>query len=62
MELILRAGFWIKFCKLLAKVICPYNYYSLFFHCEATEYLVLFVNCIRALRSPRKLPEKLVEY
>ena len=30
MELTLTAGCWIKFCTQLAKVICPYNYYSLF--------------------------------
>ena len=29
MELTLRAGCWIKFCKWLAKVKCPYNYYKL---------------------------------
>ena len=31
MELTLRAGCWIKFCKWLAKVKCPYNYYNLFY-------------------------------
>ena len=31
MELTLRAGCWIKFCKWLAEVKCPYNYYNLFY-------------------------------
>ena len=32
MELTLTARCWIKFCTWLAKVICPYNYYILFYH------------------------------
>ena len=31
MELTLRAECWIRFCKWLAKVICPYNYCNLFY-------------------------------
>jgi len=31
MELTLTVGCWIKFCKWLAKVICLYNYCSLFY-------------------------------
>ena len=31
MELTLRAGCWIKLWKCLAKVICPYNYFNLFY-------------------------------
>ena len=31
MELTLRAGYCVKLCTQLAKVICPYNYYNLFY-------------------------------
>ena len=31
MKLALTAGYWIKFCMYLAKVIISYNYYSLFY-------------------------------
>ena len=31
MELTWTGGWWIKFCMLLTKVICLYNFYSLFY-------------------------------
>ena len=43
MELTLRAGCWTKFCTQLAKVICPYSDYTMFYPPPNGQVRVLIV-------------------
>jgi hypothetical protein len=55
MELTLKAGCWIKFCKWLAKVKCPYNYYNLL----SPKYVLYVYICVTNyyLKSANELYE-----